>query len=151
MEDRTPKGRIDFGKWILTVLTWDGVLPAITLTLPVAINWLFPRGNEVIGWVAVAFPIVAFFVRIAVSGSQIVGNYCSPGMQWFQSFAFILALFVMMVIDAIVLTFASMKNIVGDSEFFLASACLMSVYLPLMIFAMYPGRTPVEACADQTE
>ena len=75
--DRTmPKGRIAFGSWFLTVISWDGLLPPVILIVPYLLNALFPNVRGVIEVASLLLPITAFFIRYFVGKRHIFSNHC---------------------------------------------------------------------------
>jgi hypothetical protein len=74
-------------KWLLRLLTWDGILPVCILAVPSLIEWLLPNSN-VVGLLYVAIAITAFFARIAVGARHIESNNCARIVQNIQFASF---------------------------------------------------------------
>ena len=69
-------GQIKLGSWLLTVFTWDGLLPPCILLVPYLIEILFPNNRGAIEVMAVLLPITGYFVRLVVGKRQIASNLC---------------------------------------------------------------------------
>jgi hypothetical protein len=122
-------------KWLLRILTWDGVLPVCILAVPSLVEWLLPNSN-VVGLIYVVIAIAAFFARIAVGARHIRCNNCPRVFQHIQFGVFLLAILLLLVLDTAMMAvpIRTLRN-----EDFRELATLLSVYFVLMVLAMYPG------------
>jgi hypothetical protein len=142
--DRTmPKGRIDFRSWFLTVISWDGLLPACILLVPYLIEILFPNIPAGIEIAALLMPITGFFIRFVVGKRHIASNQCSALFRGVQYFFLGLGIFVMVFVDAVLILAHIVPNGVlwADRLHCTLWAVVALIYLTSMTIAMYPGRT----------
>jgi hypothetical protein len=126
--------------WIKRIALWDGILPmAVGATMPLA-RWFFPRQEGVALTAAVAVPIVAFFVRLAI-GSR----YFETHFHWaWQGYLFFLAILYLIFIDALILL-AGMEDM--DPEVVEVLAVVLVLYLPylaMMALAFFPRHPYVK-------
>jgi hypothetical protein len=138
----TNVGHIDFSGWLFRLLTWDGVLPIGIILVPFVIGAIFPNHEGAIVIAAVALPIVAFFVRIAVGCRHIDENNCGPIFQRVQVWLLLFGIFVLVFIDAMLMISHVMPRgaLLATKEDQIAATIAVSLYLAPMIVAMYPGR-----------
>ncbi len=136
-------GRIAWGSWILTIISWDGLLPPCVLLVPYLIGVLFPNNRGAIEVAALVMPITGFFIRFVVGRRQIASNQCGVIVRRIQ-FCFLgLGIFVLVLIDAVLILSHVMPNgaACADRTDCIVWAVLASIYLTSMAIAMYPGRT----------
>jgi hypothetical protein len=77
-------GRINYGSWLLRVITWDAILPVFVAAVPLAIETFLPTHRGVMEVTAVTLPVAAFFVRIAGGRRHIASNRCSDPVRRVQ-------------------------------------------------------------------
>jgi len=132
-------GQIDFAGWLVRLLTWDGALPVCILVVPSIIERIVPNRGA-IEFAAVALPILFFFVRIVTGCRHIDANNCSRAFQRVQVWALVLAVFILVFFDAImILSHVMPKGALGRGDLVIF-AVMLSVYFVPMAVAMYPGR-----------
>lgn len=139
---RTNVGNTDFVGWMVRLLTWEGILPTCVFLVRGIIETLFPsRGT--IEAAAVVLPITFFFVRIFTGCRHIDANHCSQGFQRFQVWALVLAVFVLVFVDAIMILADVMPNgaLVAGPADWIVIVTIILIYLVPMSVAMYPGRS----------
>lgn len=136
------KGRLDVASWLLTVVAWDGFLPALVLLLPTLIEVVIPNNRGAIEITAVLLPITAFFLRFLFGKRHIASNHCGIMVQRVQFVVFVVGIIVLALIECVVvLTHIMPKGFIwahGSDR--IVWAVLASTYLISMIIAMYPGR-----------
>jgi len=99
--DRTlPKGRIDFGSWFLTVISWDGLLPPTVLLVPYLLSFLFPNTPGVIEVAAKLLPVAALVVRLHVGSRRILFNHCGTSARRAQMGFLCFGLSMLLGVDA---------------------------------------------------
>jgi hypothetical protein len=138
--------RVNFGSWLLRILTWDGLLPASVVLVPTVIESLLPNNRGAIELAAVAIPIAGFFLRVSAGKRQIASNNCDPACRVLQFCAFFLGILVLTLIDAVVILSHVMPQgaAFADETDCIVWAILVAVYLSSMGIAMYPGRTEAD-------
>lgn len=135
-----PARRINLISWLLAVAIWDGLLPVAIVLLPMLIQLAVPNRREPIEVIAIVVPMAAFFVRMWVGAQRIRSNYCARWFQIIQFIGFVLGLFILVLLDAVVI----LSHIMPPGAFALSDykifAVMFGTYYLLMLFAMYPGR-----------
>lgn len=135
--------RVNFGFWLLRVLTWDTLLPACVVLLPTVIEILIPNNRVAIEVTAVALPIIGFFVRLGAGRRQIASNNCGVAFRRFQSCVFCVGIFPLVLADS----FLILSHLLPQGALFahrtdcVLWVILVSIYLASMSVAMYPGAT----------
>ena len=142
-EPTTEKGKVDVGSWLLTVATWDSLLPLCVLTVPYLIGILVPNNRGAIEVAATVMPITAFFIRFVVGRRHIASNQCGVIVRRVQLCFLGLGIVVLVLIDAVlILSHVMPKGAAWNNPTDrMVWAVLGSVYLISMTVAMYPGRT----------
>ena len=134
---------VNFGVWLLRLVTWDGLLPACVVLLPTAIEVLLPNNRAAIEITAVVLPITGFFLRIRAGRRQIASNNCGRKFRVVQFCAFCLGILVLTLVDAVLILSHVMPQgaVCADRSDVIVWTALISVYLMAMGIAMYPGAT----------
>lgn len=135
-------GSIDFASWLIRLVTWDGVLPFLILIVPSCIEQVFPNRGA-IEIAAVVVPISFFFWRIATGCRHIDANNCSPALRRRQVCALILAVFILVFFDALMILSHIMPKgaFAVNREDLIIIAALASIYVVPISLATYPGRS----------
>jgi len=136
---------IAYGSWLKNVLFWDTLLPACVAIAPILIKGLFPTMRGALEVTAVLLPVAAFGCRLLAGRRRIATNRCSGPTRKIQLAAFILGLFPLALIECVVILSGLMPNgfPIRARADRIVFAALLSAYLAAMVFAMYPGRSPV--------
>jgi hypothetical protein len=141
-----PRTRINFISWLWSLAVWDGLLPVGIVLLPMLVQFLFPNRRGPVELIAVIVPVAALLLRMRAGNRRIWENHCTAGFQSFQLTAFLLGIFILFIFDAVII----LMHIMPAGAFTLGElrgiAILFGVYYLFMIFAMYPGREPVQDC-----
>lgn len=134
-------GPIDFAGWLIRLVTWDGVLPVLILFAPSIVERLIPNRGA-IEIAAVVLPIAFFFWRIATGCRHIDANNCSPAFQKFQVWALVLAVFMLVFFDAMMILSHVMPKgaLIANRGDLIIIAVMLSFYLVPISIATYPGR-----------
>jgi hypothetical protein len=130
-------GRINYLFWLWRVITWDTLIPALVMLVPVAIETLFPRPDTPLLIAAAAIPPIALFFRMIAGGRQINLNYCSARVRLLQGIALGLGLMPILVLESMFIIFRRPVPRAGP-----LLAAFFGFYFMATIIAMYPGRTP---------
>jgi hypothetical protein len=141
--------RINYWLWFYRLIAWDSLLPAVIVAVPMALHLLFPNAQGVIDLVAVVIPVVALFIRYRAGRKYILANQCSVKLRHIQFNVMCLGIFSLALFDSFIILTNLFPNIVilgnlfpnlplTDLQFILI---FLGVYLLMMSFAMYPGRT----------
>jgi hypothetical protein len=150
--------RVNYGAWLLRLLTWDGLLPAIVILTPEIAKQIMPHRPQAIEFISCIAPIAAFILRLFVAGRHLYSNDCTDQMRDRQ-FAFLCyAVMALLVIDIYVLLardlpagamFANTFNLILWTGVF-------TIYFVCIAVATYPGRTeetaeysPFDSFADR--
>ena len=127
--------------WLLKILFWDGALPLVTATAPMAVQAL-TEDRAAVEFASVLLPVIAFLVRLEVGRRTIGSNNCGSVTRFFQYLLFFVGLVALILVDTFLMLtyimpagalFATMVDVTVFSG-------LVSTYLVGMILAMYPGR-----------
>jgi hypothetical protein len=104
MDSELPRaGHIDYARWLLRVITWDGVLPVCLFLIPLAAKFLFPIHGGVFAFLAVALPIAALFFRIRAGCHHIDANNCGPSFQKLQVWTLLFGSLILVILDALLI------------------------------------------------
>jgi len=140
----------NFRFWLRRVLAWDGLLPFTNAFVPVVINFALPNNKALFSITAVGLPIVSLCIRAIMGKGQIESNNCGTTVRYVQGFVFILAILLLLFLDAFLIAvamsplgLAGLKG--GDASMTLG---LLAVYVFLMIIAMYPGPNTTREADD---
>ncbi|MBN1591556.1 MAG: hypothetical protein JW888_18725 [Pirellulales bacterium] len=136
-------GRIDFRSWLLTLITWDGLLPACVVLVPIVVEMLLRNNRGAIEIVAVVLPMAGFFIRVYVGHRVISSNRCGILVRRCQFGVFFIGLFLLALMECVLV----LSRLMPAGALFAAKddqivwAVLITLYLTFMIVAMFPGRT----------
>jgi hypothetical protein len=136
--------QINFRSWLFRVMTWDMILPIITLLTPVLVQRLFPKNGTVLAIATMLVPIAAFFVRFSVGRRHIAANNVSSKLRSMQFIVLCIGILALTIADSFVI----LSYVKHDQMTFLT---LMATYFGAMIFAMYPGREPAAEDRDYVD
>lgn len=136
--------RTHYRHWLLTLVTWDGLLPVLVLVTPAVVSFFFPNQREAREAVGILLPIVAFLVRFCIGLRHIKTNHCNEWLRRLQVVALILGLFQLVMIDSLVLLAHEMPiaNFKDPAEF-IVWGVIITIYLIPMAIALYPGRKKI--------
>jgi hypothetical protein len=142
-EPTTQKGKVDVGSWLLTVATWDGLLPASIILVPTMLSFLFPRNvRPILGGAEGVAVCIGILIRMSVGSRLIASHRCGAAFRRLQ-FAFLsLGILFLAILDLlwVLIGLGVMKNKVDYIISAIVTAVLASIYLTSMTIAMYPGR-----------
>lgn len=142
-ESRKPRGA-SLVAWLLTLLTYDGLLPLLIFLVPIALNTLVPGRRGLVEIVSLVLPSAAFCVRWYLGRRRILTNACSRRVRTFQQCVFIPGLLLLALLDCFgVLILGTMPNAPLHPKDRRAAIVLYLVYLVCMAVALYPGRVRV--------
>ena len=139
---------IDYRRWVLDIVSWDGILPACIFGISWGVARLFPVNplgripgpGEVI---MVVLPIVGVLVRFYIGNRKIQRNYCSPGFKRLQRFCLHLTLVFFLVFDFVVVLSTLLQQPVGIGPGHWLLVLGVAAYFCVVGCAMYPGRKPI--------
>ncbi len=133
--------RVNHGAWLLKLIAWDGLLPAIVILVPLVARQI--AAQRAVEFLAIALPIAAFLLRLFAGRRHIDSNQCSPLFRRVQFIFFYIAIFVLLMIDSLMILAHEMPPgaMFASAVDFLIWAVLFALYLTCMAVAMYPGRT----------
>ena len=139
---------MSLSNWILRLITWDGLLPAIVWVVPYIVSSIFPNTPGVIWVLGVLLPIAAFFIRYQAGRRFISTNHCGNVMRIFQVIVFCFAILIIVLIDAaIVLSHAAGAGVrIMGEENVIVIIVSFAIYFLSMAFSMYPGYEKVIEC-----
>ncbi len=140
--------RINTRRWFLTVIVWDGILPAFVVLVPSLFVALAPNGRSAaIEYSVMTIPFIAFFIRIAIGVRHITLNSCSEAVSAFQFFVFLIGIVVLLSLDGelIIAIHAGVQAVVTNSDDTIWLVAMFLVYLAAMVVAMFPGQEPFDA------
>lgn len=144
-----PRTRINYAKWIWQIVSWDGILPFILWAAPIAIcSFVEDDGKESrAGWLAMSaifLSSVAFIIRFCC-GVRYLGTNDCVSWRGAQFICLSIGIGILWISDMVLI---SCYDVLWDETTSIAEILLFhtvwySIYLPLMIIAMYPGREPI--------
>lgn len=134
------------------VICWDGLLPVCVLSVP-QLAMKFGAGRNEYETLAIVTPILAFFVRLFVGIRKLSGNHCGPTLRTFQFAVFFLAAILLVCIDSLMILSIEMNNgkLWANRGDMIVMSALLAVYFSAMLFAFYPGQTPMPASDSDAE
>ena len=135
--------RVDYGLWVLRLLGWDGLLPALIVLIPCTLKLLLPRNLDDVVLTAAIIPPVALFIRGYVGIRQINSNHCSHLIRQLQGCVLLLAITPLMIVDVFLILYHALPKNGPNRWASFAFGGAIAGYLVLMAFAMYPGGTKV--------
>jgi len=135
-------GQVDYLGWFLRLLGWDIVLTAAVAIAPVVVSRLFPGNRDAIEMIAVPLPIAALVIRLCSGWHQIKSNGCDAELRQKQLSALMLALAMLVAFDVmmVMLHVGPALDPMQPIDYCIYGG-LFLLYLGLMAYAMYPGRT----------
>lgn len=139
-ESGTTVHPVNYSKWFLRLLTWDGIVPAIMLALPGFARRFGPQNNDrFLVMLVVAALIAGILLRFSFGMRHINANHCGPVVKQVQRIGLCLMIFMLMLVETLICVIpnpnADLK--LADFVFF---ATVGSVYLLVMGCVLYPGR-----------
>lgn len=129
-------------RWLLRIVTWDGLLPCCVIAVTLVVKLMFPHVRGALEMTAIVLPISAFLLRAAVGSRQIAANQHGQILRISQYTAFGIALLLLVLIDCVLI----LSQIMPAGALWAAKqdrvvwAVLFSLYIGLMTFALFPGR-----------
>lgn len=143
--------RVDVGRWLLRLLTWDTSLPVIVVTLPNMIEALFPGRRGALEITSLVLPALALAWRIGVGKRQIASNGCGRFVRSLQIIAFCLGILILGFFEGVMILArlnpqGNMFVSPEDRNIWLALAL---TYLTLMAVAMYARQAPSPLTEEQ--
>ena len=134
--------RVDYGRWLWRVISWDTLLPAFILLIPGAIEQAFPNHPGLIEIAAIALPIMAFLLRVGAGVRQIASNHCGCYTRRLQRVVLVIGVLPLIAVDfllvgAHLMPPGALAQAGSDWQIW---AVLLAIYLTAMVIVMYPGR-----------
>lgn len=134
--------------WLIRLIAWDGLLPALVWLSPHAIRAIIPNHDKAIEAAAILIPIAALFLRFYMGSQYIYSNHCSRSFRRLQVVLFCLGIFLLLLIDVLLILSTILPKMppghpVHFKEMVLFTG-VFAVYLLLMIIAMYPGPADID-------
>jgi hypothetical protein len=142
------KCKVDLVSWLLTIATWDGLLPASMILVLTVLNFLLPRQcppivGGILGGAYGLAVCIGVLVRMPVGSRHVALNQCSATFRCVQ-FAFLsLGILLLAILDCLLMLIESGAMLNREDYIIsgITAAVLYSTYLTSMAIAMYPGRT----------
>ncbi|MBX3435293.1 MAG: hypothetical protein KF847_18395 [Pirellulales bacterium] len=129
------EGSSRYADWLLTLLRWDGLLPAFMAATPRVAKLLCDGWPLVQVLVGVFLPIGVFFVRAGHGAMQLRDGRHAP---W-QAAAFYLALLILLLFDALVAIFIMIPGGITRRDWQIAGT-MFGAYFVLAAAAFFPLR-----------
>ncbi len=134
-------------KWLSRLFGYDGILPALVFFCPALLALLVGPG-VVMELTAIVLPITAFFWRAAYGLKQINGNGCSMSSRRIQKGTLFCGLLALLLVDAfMILSWTVPRNALSIDDYRTTFGIYL-VYVALMAFSSYPGRTIVRGAKN---
>ena len=127
-------------RWLITLFSYDGLLPATVVGLPAVMFYLgFPP--VAIELTAIILPIVAYFYRMVIGLKMIDGNGCPNWLRGIQRITLFIALIPLVLVDAfMIVTWRIPRNGLGWGDLIVALYIYL-FYLALMVLVTFPGKS----------
>ncbi len=140
--DVTETREVNFRRWLLNILAWDGVVPLSVVVMPYGLKLVLPDNPWAFVVAAVVLPIGALLARFAIGTRQIASNHCGALCRGVQYVALVVGILVLLVIDAmLVLAHDLHKGALFESGQDRAwCVILIFTYLATMTVACFPGE-----------
>ena len=128
-------------RWLIRLIAWDGVLPAVVWSVPFVIHALMPNCRGAVEICAVVLPIVAFFVRFVMGCRVIDSNHCGTLLRRIQVVVLCIGILPLLLIDVFMVLANVMPQgaVIATWEDLIVLAVLYTIYFSAMAIAMYPG------------
>ena len=129
---------VDYSKWFIRLLSWDGVVPLMMLSLPMLVRRFGPPNNDVFLVPAVVGALIfGILFRFSFGMRHIRLNHCSERMKLIQRVGLWTMIAVLVLVETVmcVIPPARLKQ---EDVFFLAF--VGAIYLIVMACVLYPGR-----------
>jgi hypothetical protein len=138
-----PVEKVNYGRWLFRLITWDGLLPGCVVLVPTVIEFLIPNNRGAIEFASVMLPVIGLLIRIRLGLRHIGSNHCTVAARCFQLCAFVLGILLLGLIECVLmLTHVMPPLIFVDWTDIVECAIPFLIYATLMAIAMYPGRAP---------
>lgn len=138
--------------WIMRLITWDGLLPALVWLSPYVIGAIIPNHEKAIEAAAILIPILALLVRFYIGTQYIFSNHCSRWFRKLQVVLFCVGLMLLLLIDSLMILSSILPKMPAGHPVHVKEIVLIggffATYLILMIIAMYPGRVDIDSRND---
>jgi tetratricopeptide (TPR) repeat protein len=131
---------LDIIGWAIRVAAWDSLLPIFVLAAPFLAARLAPNNRDLSELVGVGVPIIACIIRAIVGIRHIQSNGCSADVRKIQYCVFCVALLFLALIDTLLILTDQIRQAPPTLADCLVLSVVMSIYLPCIAFAMYPGK-----------
>jgi hypothetical protein len=120
---------------VLSVISWDGLLPAFVATLPFVVKLAFHKNDMAELFAAILMPMIASLVRSAVAWGQLA-RACQGRIPWQRQVAVAIAIVCLLFVEIGV----AIGTFAADfpAEGWLWIVGLYIVYLGLMYFSLQP-------------
>lgn len=152
-EPTAQERKVDLGSWLVTVATWDGLLPASVILVPTILVLLLPRDCcPILGGAQGLAVCIAILLRMSAGSRQIAAHQCGRTFRRMQ-FAFLsVGILVLAMLDLLLMLIGlgAMQNRKDYVVSAIIAAVLGSIYLTSMTFAMYPGRMNLNSTSSGT-
>lgn len=128
-------------RWLIRLIAWDGVLPAVVWSVPFVVHELMPNDRGANEFCGIALPLVAFLVRFFIGFRAIKSNHCGMLLRPVQMTVLCVGLFTLLLIDVLMV----LENVMPKGpapttwEDLIVLAVLYAIYFSAMAIAMYPG------------
>lgn len=137
------ESQVIFSKWIKRLITWDGILPMVTLLVPTLLGVLIPSSSDLMTILAVFIAIVSFFVRLGFGLKHLGENRVPCVVQGIQFIFFCVGLLLLTAMDAL---FMAIQGVSSNQMLLLGEDVAMIgiiyiIYFLCMVIAMFPGTT----------
>jgi len=132
---------VDYARWLVHLITWDGIVPGIMFSIPILVRRFGPQNNDrAIVMAVVLALIVGIFLRFGFGMRHINENYCGTTVKLLQRIALLIMIFLLVVFEAVLAVLPQGPLVLADFAFL---AVFGAVYLPVMASVLYPGRRPL--------
>lgn len=129
--------QVNYAHWFWRVAGWDVVLPIIIFVAPLIAEMWIEKHEKNCGLYVVFVAIPAFLIRGWRGLAAIRTNNCGAVRRFFQGVCLISVAVIMLLADALALSLHDIGP--GVSGTLVIGLLALTISLPLMIFAMYPG------------
>lgn len=133
--------RVDYAKWFIHLLTWDGVVPVVMWSLPFLVRHFGPPNNDRAFVFAVVGGLIAgILLRYTFGMRHIRANYCSIRVKAFQQAGLFAMIALLVLVESLLCVMPPIPEGGLKTPDVLFFSAMFTVYLLVMACVLYPGR-----------
>ena len=109
---------VDYTRWLVHLITWDGIVPGIMFSVPILVRRFGPQNNDRAIVLAIVLALIAgILLRFGFGMRHINENYCGTAVKMVQRTALVTMIFCLMVFEAVVAVLPQGPLVLADFTF----------------------------------